>query len=100
MSTVLRSYLNFLLEFLRPLPASAVFPIAISLMGLSNGMVLTVIAFGTLWPMLIATVHGFSAVEPRLYEVAAALKLSRIRIILTIALPSAMADILAGMRFG
>ena len=80
------------------LPASAVVPLAISLLGLSEVMVLVVIAFGALWPVLLATVHGFSAVEPRLYEVSRALGLSRSKVILKIALPSSMPDIVAGMR--
>ena len=63
-------------------------------------MVLAVIAFGALWPMLLATVHGFAAVEPRLYEVARALGMSRLAVILRLALPSSMPDIFSGMRLG
>ncbi|WP_342363880.1 ABC transporter permease [Terrarubrum flagellatum] len=96
----LRAYLAPMLEFLRPLPASATIPVAIALLGLSDGMVLAVIAFGALWPVLLATIHGFSAVEPRLYEVGRALRLSRAAVIGKIALPSASPDILAGMRLG
>lgn len=95
-----RAYLGPTLEFLRPLPASAIIPVAIAFLGLSDGMVLLVIGFGALWPMLLATVHGFAAVEPRLYEVSRALKLSRLEVIWKIALPNAMPDILAGMRLG
>jgi ABC-type nitrate/sulfonate/bicarbonate transport system permease component len=61
-------------------------------------MALFVIAFGAVWPMLLATVHGFAAVEPRLYEVARSLHLSRLAVIFKIGLPSASPDILAGMR--
>ncbi len=43
-------------------------PIAIAFLGFSDQMVLVVIAFGALWPMLLATIHGFAAMEPRLYE--------------------------------
>jgi sulfonate transport system permease protein len=50
--------------------------------------------------MLLATVHGFAAVEPRLYEVAKALRLTRAEVILKIALPSATPDVLAGLRLG
>jgi ABC-type nitrate/sulfonate/bicarbonate transport system permease component len=88
------------LEFLRPLPASAIIPLAIAIFGLSPAMALGVIAFGAIWPMLLATVHGFAAVEPRLYEVAKALHLSRAAVIGKIALPSALPDILAGLRLG
>lgn len=99
-SQAARTYVEPTLEFLRPLPASAMMPVAIALLGLSDAMVLAVIAFGALWPMLLATVHGFAAVEPRLYQVSRALGLSRREVIWKIALPSAMPDILAGMRVG
>jgi ABC-type nitrate/sulfonate/bicarbonate transport system permease component len=61
-------------------------------------MALFVIAFGAIWPMLLATIHGFAAVEPRLYEVARALHMSQLAIVFKIALPSASPDILSGMR--
>ncbi len=93
-----RAYVGPMLELIRPLPASAVVPLAISLLGLSEAMVLTVIGFGALWPMLLSTVHGFAAVEPRLYEVSRALGLPQWKVILKIALPSSMPDIVAGMR--
>jgi ABC-type nitrate/sulfonate/bicarbonate transport system permease component len=99
-SRLLRAYVVPTLEFLRPLPASAIIPVAIAILGLSEPMALAVIAFGSLWPVLLATIHGFSAVEPRLYEVGRALGLSRASVILKIALPSASPDILAGMRLG
>ncbi|MGJ5133480.1 hypothetical protein [Bradyrhizobium oligotrophicum] len=41
----------------------------------------SVIAFGAIWPIMLATIHGFAAVEPRLYEVASALQLSRSAVI-------------------
>jgi len=100
MSETARAYVEPTLEFLRPLPASAMMPVAIALLGLSDSMVLAVIAFGALWPVLLATVHGFAAVEPRLYQVSRTLGMSRLAVIVKIAMPSAMPDILAGMRIG
>lgn len=93
-----RGLLEPTLEFLRPLPASAVIPLAIALLGLSDTMVIAVIGFGALWPPLLATVHGIAAVEPRLYEVANALGISRMGVIRKIALPSSMPDVLSGLR--
>lgn len=98
MSRTLREYLEPTLEALRPLPSSAVIPVAIALFGLGDGMVYTVICFGALWPMLLSTIHGFSNVERTLYEFARSIGLSRLQIILRIALPSSMPEILAGMR--
>ncbi|GLH77271.1 nitrate ABC transporter permease [Bradyrhizobium sp. SSBR45G] len=97
-SKAMRIYVAPTLELLRPLPVSAIIPVAIAALGLSQGMALFVIAFGSLWPMLLGTVHGFAAVEPRLYEVARVLHMSRLAVIFKIALPSAAPDILAGMR--
>jgi len=93
-------YLGPTLEMIRPLPASAIIPVAIAFLGLTEQMAIAVIAFGALWPMLLATVHGFAAVEPQLYELSRALGLKRWEVILKIGLPSAMPDILAGMRVG
>ncbi len=94
----MRTYVAPSLEFLRPLPVSAIIPVAIAAFGLTQGMALFVIAFGAIWPIMLATIHGFAAVEPRLYEVARSLQMSRLAVICKIALPSASPDILAGMR--
>jgi len=97
-SPAVRAWVQPTLEFIRPLPASALLPLAISIFGLNPGMVLFVVAFGAMWPVLLATVHGFSAVEPRLSEVARCLQMSRTAYIWKMGLPNAMPDILAGMR--
>ena len=97
-SPALRAWLQPMLEVLRPLPASALVPVAIALFGLTPAMVLAVIAFGSLWPVLLATAHGFASIEPRLLEVGRVLRLSRTAFIVKIGLPNAMPDALAGMR--
>lgn len=97
-SATLRAWLQPMLELIRPLPASAIMPAAIALLGLSPAMVLFVIAFGALWPVLLATVHGFASVEPRLEDVARVLGLSRLQFILKIGLPNALIDAFGGMR--
>jgi sulfonate transport system permease protein len=93
-----RQFVQPTLEFIRPLPASAVMPIAISVFGLGPQMVLAVVAFGAMWPVLLATVHGLAHVEPRLREVATALHLGRLAFLWKIGLPSTLPDILSGMR--
>ena len=97
-SRIAREYLAPTLEFFRPLPASAIIPVAVLFLGLSNQMALVVIAFGALWPVLLGSVYGFSNVKPRLREVAAALEMSRTEYDTKIALLSAMPDILSGVR--
>lgn len=97
-SATLRVWLQPMLELIRPVPASAVMPVAIALFGLSPTMVLFVIAFGALWPVLLATIHGFASVEPRLEDVASVLGLSRTSFVLKIGLPNALIDAFGGMR--
>lgn len=97
-SATARAYLQPTLEFLRPLPASAIIPVAIALVGLNSEMVLGVVVFGSVWPTLLGTIHGFAHVEPRLVEVSRLLQMSRFAFIYKIGLPNAVPDILAGMR--
>jgi sulfonate transport system permease protein len=97
-SATVRTWVQPMLEFMRPLPASAVLPLAISLFGLSSGMVLFVVAFGSMWPVLLATVHGFVHVHPTLREVARQMQLGRLAFVVKLGLPNALPDILAGLR--
>ncbi len=93
-----RTYIAPSLEFLRPLPASAIIPPAILFLGLGDEMSVTVIAFGAIWPVLLGAYHGFGQVEPRLAEVAAFHGIGPWAFAAKIALPSALPDIFAGLR--
>ena len=97
-SATARAWVGPTLEFVRPLPASAIMPLAISIFGLSSNMVLAVVGFGAMWPVLLATVHGLAQVHVRLREVSAGLQLSPLDFVVKIGLPNALPDILAGMR--
>ena len=68
------------------------------MLGLNERMIVSVIAFASIWPALLGTVHGFKTVEPRLFEVARILHLNRLEVIWKIALPNALPDIFAGLR--
>ncbi len=100
LSPLARDFLSPTLEFLRPLPASAMIPVAILFFGLSEGMAIFVIAFGSVWPVLMSSIFGFGHVRIRLREVAILLGMTKTRFLIKIATPSALPDILAGMRSG
>lgn len=85
-------------EFLRPMPSSAMIPPAILLLGLTDSMVLAVVVFGSIWPILLGAIHGFRAVEPRLMELSRALQMGRLHRMWRISLPAALPEIFAGMR--
>ncbi|MBW8906513.1 MAG: ABC transporter permease [Betaproteobacteria bacterium] len=85
-------------EFLRPLPASALLPPAILVLGFSNAMIVSVVAFGCVWPVLLAAIHGFGALDARLVEVARLLNFTPWQRAWKFQLPSALPHIFAGMR--
>jgi sulfonate transport system permease protein len=93
-----RLSLGPVLEIFRPMPPAAVIPLAIAIFGLTPQMSLGVVIFGAIWPALLSTVHGFSAIEPRLRDVGQALNMSPLAFIWKIALPNATPAIITGMR--
>lgn len=97
-SKLAHQFLSPTLEFFRPLPASAVIPVAVLFFGLTTAMSTFVIAFGSLWPVLLSTIYGFVRVPRELREVASTLEMSKVRYIATIAFPAASIDIMAGLR--
>ncbi len=88
------------LAFMRPLPASAVIPLAVLAFGLSGTTIIVVIAFGSVWPLLLNALSGLRSVDPRLKEVAQTLELTPAQYLYKMALPSALPDIIAGLRLG
>src|SRR5690625_889215 len=54
----LRMALEPILEFLRALPAPVLVPVFMLVLGIGDGMKLTVIAFGCTWPILLNTIDG------------------------------------------
>lgn len=98
LSATARTWLLPTLELLRPLPASSLVPVGIALVGLTNGMVIAAVVFGAVWPVLLATTHGFLSVDERLREVARVLGISPATFAWKLGLPNAAPDILAGMR--
>jgi sulfonate transport system permease protein len=98
LSTRLALYLGPTLEFCRQLPAAVVIPPAILLLGLSEQMMVCVIAFGATWPILLATVHGFGSIDHRLREVALVMEMTTPAYVRKVALPAATPEILAGVR--
>jgi ABC-type nitrate/sulfonate/bicarbonate transport system permease component len=69
-SRVLAALLAPIIEFLRPMPSVAVIPLAILFFGIGDQMKTFVATYGALWPVLLNTVYGVRAVDPRMIEVA------------------------------
>ncbi|WP_110950702.1 ABC transporter permease [Pseudomonas bohemica] len=88
------------LEVLRPIPAVAWIPLAI-LMFPSSELSMVFITFtGALFPILLNTVHGVEAVDPRLIASARSLGAGRRAILLEVILPGAAPSIITGLAIG
>lgn len=88
------------LEVLRPIPAVAWIPLAI-LMFPSSELSMVFITFtGALFPILLNTVHGVEAVDPRLIASARSLGAGRLAILREVILPGALPSIVTGLAIG
>lgn len=85
-------------EAVRPIPSVAVIPIAMLALGFGYGMEIAIVAFACVWPMLILTRSAITGIEPRLLEVARALRLSPLKRVTKIVLPAALPRIMVAFR--
>ena len=94
----LSDLVNPSLQFLRAIPGPALIPIFIILLGTESTMRVTLIAFGSIWPILLNTIEGTQTVDPVQLDTARAFQIPRHARLWRIVLPAAMPKILAGMR--
>ena len=83
------------IEAIRPIPSIALLPIALIALGFGYRMEMAIVAFACVWPVLILTRAAVREVEPRLMEVARALRLSLPRIFVAFRLAAGIALIVA-----
>jgi ABC-type nitrate/sulfonate/bicarbonate transport system permease component len=86
------------LQFLRSVPAPAIIPVFLVLFGTGNQMRIALIAFGSVWPVLLNSADGVRAVDPQQLDAARAFGLPLRARILRVLLPAALPKILTGMR--
>jgi ABC-type nitrate/sulfonate/bicarbonate transport system permease component len=93
-----RLTLQPLIEFVRPIPAPAIIPPLMFLLGVDDGLKIFVVAFATFFPVLINTMNGVASVETVYHQVARTFGLRRAAILWRVVLPASLPHILAGMR--
>jgi ABC-type nitrate/sulfonate/bicarbonate transport system permease component len=86
------------IETVRPVPAVALFPLALLIFGFGYRMEFAAIAFAALWPALILSRAAIAGVEPRLMEVASILQLGFVQRLFKIILPAALPRLLVALR--
>ena len=85
---------------LAPVPKIALYPAFILILGFEHASKIALVASDALFPILLATYQGTSAVEPKLVWSALAAGTSRRRALFTIVLPAALPSVLTGCRIG
>jgi NitT/TauT family transport system permease protein len=86
------------IEFMRPIPAAALIPLAILLWGQGFPMKVILVAYATTWPILYNTVYGVHDVDPIAVQTARCFGLKQGAIHWRISLPSAAPLIFTGIR--
>ena len=98
LSPVLRRVSAPIVEFLRAIPAPALLPFALLVLGVGNDSKIFVIAFVCLWPILLNAVDGVSGVDPTLVETGRVYRIPARDRLRHVVLPAAAPQIFAGMR--
>jgi ABC-type nitrate/sulfonate/bicarbonate transport system permease component len=86
------------IEAIRPIPSIALLPIALIALGFGYRMEIAIVAFACVWPILILSRAAVREVEPRLMEVARALRLSPADRVRKIIVPAALPRIFVAFR--
>jgi NitT/TauT family transport system permease protein len=98
LSRLLASLMRLSTESLRPVPSVALIPLALLIYGYGYRMEIVVVAFACFWPVMIVTEGAVRGIEPRLIEVARALKFPLIERVTKIILPAALPRVFVGLR--
>src|SRR5207237_7028199 len=87
-------------EALRPVPTLALLPIIILWLGIGETSKVFFIAYSCFFVIFTTTVLGVRNVDPVLVRAAQSLGLSRLRVYRHVIFPSALPDVLVGLRLG
>jgi NitT/TauT family transport system permease protein len=95
-----RALLDPTLQILRPVPVTAWLPLSMIIFGLGARSAFFLVALGAFYPILVNTIFGVRSVEPRLFEAAAMLGISKSAIFPKVVLPASLPGIFTGLRLG
>ncbi|MFE4922295.1 ABC transporter permease [Streptomyces sp. NPDC056661] len=87
-----------LVEFLRPIPSVALVPMVLLLADTIEQVHVTVTAYASCWPVLLATVYAVRQVDPLQVETARVCGSRRAGLALRVLVPSAAPGIVTGIR--
>ncbi len=95
-----RMLLDPFLQVMRPIPVTAWLPLSMILFGLGAKSAFALVCLGAFYPILLNTVFGVRAVDPKLFEAAAMLGCTGNAQFYKVVLPAAVPSIFTGLRLG
>jgi NitT/TauT family transport system permease protein len=97
---LVRQLIDPTIQILRPVPVTAWLPLAMIIFGLGPRSAFFLVFLGAFYPILVNTIFGVRAVEPRLFEAASMLGCTGAAQFFRVVLPAALPSIFTGMRLG
>lgn len=95
---LIRDILNPIIEIIRNMPPMAWIPLAVFI--LVSGGSIFIVFIGTVFPIILNTIHGVKSTDVRLIDAAKTLGASKSKIVTKVVIPSALPSIIAGVRIG
>lgn len=86
------------IEFMKTVPVIAILPLLLLQYGGSLKMEYILVAFGVFWPLVIQVVYGVRSMDPVARDTAEALRVTGLRRLAYVVLPSAAPFIATGLR--
>lgn len=99
-SRAFASIVTPVVRVLAPVPKIALYPALTLTLGYDDASKIALVIADAMFPILLATYQGASAVEPKLAWSARAAGVSPTRTLFTVVLPAAMPSVLTGARIG
>jgi ABC-type nitrate/sulfonate/bicarbonate transport system permease component len=87
-----------IVEFIRPIPGTALIPIGIIILGIGNGMKISVIALACSFPVLLNAIDGVRGVDQTYIDSGRVYGLNGWQRLRHVVIPAALPQIVAGMR--
>lgn len=91
--------LDPLVQMLRPMPATAIMPLVVLLMGVDEAPKIFLVSYAVFFPVYLNTFQGIRGVDVKLVEAAAVFGLNRRQLTTQVVFPSALPSFFVGFRF-